>query len=576
LLTVLFLLALISALIVAYFTVATIDLSATRSSLRGIRGFYAAEAGLNVRAEAVRQIFEGYNVPAGASPAVGGGQVPCAPGNGGSGDFACVTHALRQRQSVTWVHERPGNPIPIVVPRGEPYQNLNAMEYRYQLTSTAVGRDARTEAVLEMSVKQRLVPLFQFLAFYNKDLEILPGPATNLSGPIHSNGDLYLDTGASLDIRGQVTTAGSLYRGRKDVDDCRTNDVRVIDPGTLQPLPACSGDRDLLPQATLDAWNGMIRTGVEELMVPPPEALDPTPGQLYWDRADLRVMLDLNLGVAQVRDATGATDAAATATLNGCAGAVGRSNTMRNNREGAMIEMLEVDVERLLDCIHANALMGFGKDLADTTDGGLVFYFGVDGPNAAGQNNYGVRLRNGSELAASAIGAPVIRGLTLVTGQAVYVQGDYNDVAKKPAAVLADSLNILSNNWNDANSTLALGSRPATSTRIFAAFLAGTDVTGGVEGAAGQDDGDYNGGLENFPRFHEDWNGATLTYRGSFVSLNAPQHVDGPWIYGNPYYEAPNRDWDYDTDFDDAANLPPLTPRFTYIRQELHRRRFDL
>jgi hypothetical protein len=576
LLTVLFLMALISALIIAYFTVTAIDLSSTRSSLRGIQGFYAAEAGLNLRAETVRQIFEDYNVPAGTSPANGGGQVPCVGANVGTGDYACVTHPLQRRRTVTYVEETPGNPVAIVVPRGEPYQNLSAMEYRYVLGSTSLGADARTEAVLEMTVKERLVPLFQFLAFYNKDLEILPGPAMNLSGPVHSNGDLYLDTGASLDIRGQVTAADGIYRGRKDADQCGVADVRVLDPAVLQALPACTGQRALIPQTTLDAWNGMIRTGVEPLTVPPPEALDPTPGQLYWDRADLRVMLDLNAGTVQVRDAAGATDGLATAALNGCAGAAVRSNSMFNNREGTLIEMLDVDVERLLDCVHANALLGPGKDLADPSDGGLVVYLGVDGPNAAVQNNYGVRLRNGAELAATAVGAPAIRGLTVVTAQAAYVQGDYNAVAKKPAAVLADSLNVLSNNWNDFNSTLSLGNRQATDTRVFAAFLAGTDVTGGEEGAGGQDQGEYNGGLENYPRFHERWVGATLTYRGSFVSLNEPQHVDGAWSYGDPVYEAPARDWDYDTDFNDAANLPPLTPRFTYIRQELHRRRFEL
>jgi hypothetical protein len=87
--------------------------------------------------------------------------------------------------------------------------------------------------------------------------------------------------------------------------------------------------------------------------------------------------------------------------------------------------------------------------------------------------------------------------------------------------------------------------------------------------------GAYNGGLENYPRFHENWSGRTFTYRGSFVSLGTPRHVDGAWVYGNPQYTAPNRDWDYDTDFNNAANLPPLTPRFVYLRQELFVRRYE-
>jgi len=65
-----------------------------------------------------------------------------------------------------------------------------------------------------------------------------------------------------------------------------------------------------------------------------------------------------------------------------------------------------------------------------------------------------------------------------------------------------------------------------------------------------------------------------LTYRGSFVSLNTPQHVDGAWVYGGMQYQAPNRDWSYDTDFNDASNLPPLSPRFVYLKQELFARQF--
>ena len=52
--------------------------------------------------------------------------------------------------------------------------------------------------------------------------------------------------------------------------------------------------------------------------------------------------------------------------------------------------------------------------------------------------------------------------------------------------------------------------------------------------------------------------------------------MNGGWVYGNPQYYPPSRDWHYDTDFDDAANLPPLSPRFTYIRQELFVRKFEL
>lgn len=575
LVTVLLLLALISALLVGYFALTSVEMTTTGCSLYGVRGFYAAEAGLNIRAKKIRGIFQDYRLPSGTAPVIGGTPPPCEGTNQGTGDLGCEQYALREDLVTTFVEETAGNPVSIAIPRGEPFQNIKAQEYRYIIDSDAEGRDGRTQAVLEMRLKSRLVPLFQFVAFYGKDLEILPGPVMTLSGPVHTNGDLYLDPGAQLDIHGQVTTAGDLYRGRKETDSCNVSLLQVIDPDSLAPLPPCIGGRREYSEADLAPWNGMVRAAVETVNVPPPEAFDPVAGELYWDRADLRIMLDLNGGPSiEARNADGSERAAVTTALASCAAAT-YSGSFYNNREGGFIQMLDIDVVALLNCLHAGLLMGGGKDIDDGTDGGLVWYLGVDGPDSDTLNSYGVRVRNGAELTSLTAGAPAVRGLSIVTNQAIYIQGDFNTIDKKPAAFLADSLNVLSNDWSDADSTLTLGSRLAASTTINAAFLSGTDTTGGVEGAAGQDSGQYNGGLENYPRFHEDWSGRTLRYRGSFVSLNEPRHVNGPWVYGDPYYEAPNRDWDYDTDFDDAANLPPLTPRFTYIRQDLLQRQFD-
>jgi hypothetical protein len=108
---------------------------------------------------------------------------------------------------------------------------------------------------------------------------------------------------------------------------------------------------------------------------------------------------------------------------------------------------------------------------------------------------------------------------------------------------------------------LSDASRNASDTTINTACLAGVDTT---------TSGNYNGGFENYPRFHEDWGGRTLTYLGSFVSLGTPQHVNGPWGgTGNTWniYNPPARVWNYDARFSNVATVPPLTPRFVYVQQ---------
>ena len=96
---------------------------------------------------------------------------------------------------------------------------------------------------------------------------------------------------------------------------------------------------------------------------------------------------------------------------------------------------------------------------------------------------------------------PCVKGLTVVSDQAVYVRGNYNTTDKKPASFLVDSFNVLSTNWDQGlstsspydgrnydtsnlpNLTTTMSSdRVAASTTFNAAVLAGTDTTGGEEG----------------------------------------------------------------------------------------------
>jgi hypothetical protein len=610
-------LAAMSALLAAYLVITRVELATTKSSRDSMSGFYAAEAGLNIRAETIRSIFVGYNTPAGVSPNVGAD--PCSAGNTGTGDMACTTYNFNNRTIPTYVVDHQPGVTPPLIPirQGELYQGLNAQEYVYTADAESLSNDGRTEAILQLRFKSRLVPMFQFAAFYDKDLEILPGPSMNLSGPVHTNRDLYLQSDNVLTINGQVSAGGSIYRGRKNDASCRSNSSRVFDPSAARQLiPSCTS-RTLVGSNHVSAFNGMIKYGVDSVTVPPPEALDPAPGAVYFDKADLRLVLTTGAGFnpvvnvagvttgIEVRNADNTVNAAATTALFGCTAAqannvrtirrnpaggdnsmavVGTSYSFQNRRENRRIRMLDIDMRGLLNCLHSTNWLGMGgKALNDSTEGGLVFFFTASGTDAlTATSPFGVRIRNGATLRSNIGGAPAVRGITVVSDQAVYVQGDYNTTPKIPAAVLADTYHPLSNNFydnaaqnfRDASTLLAVTSRPTNNTTQNTAVMAGTDTTGGQEGAAGQG-GAYNGGLENYPRFHENWTGNTFTYRGSFVSLNRPRRVSGAWLHGNPQYTAPNRNWDYDTSFNNAANLPPITPRFVYLRQELFVRDFD-
>ena len=346
--------------------------------------------------------------------------------------------------------------------------------------------------------------------------------------------------------------------------------------------------------------------------IPPVETFEVGVGNTYFDNADLIVVLYLfdPTPSIEVRNSTGTEGSSGTidSTLSNLldggscdTAATHADETFYNLREETAIEMLDIDMQALLNCIDSNSGT-FGFELDDNTQDGLVFYLSVLGPQSGAVNNYGVRLKNGEILHSTNTGTPTPQGLTIVTDQAAYIQEDYNTPASTsdwvPAAIISDSLNILSNAWsdfendgdgiNDSGGGLACTDdndaacpweeRMATHTNINVAILTGTTSTGNAEG--GIDTGTYNGGMHNLPRFHEVWDSgsntaetdATLTLATSLVSLKQPDHVDGTWRQTQGslwYYQQPIRNWSFETRFRDPEQLPPMTPSVSYLRQEL-------
>ena len=167
-------------------------------------------------------------------------------------------------------------------------------------------------------------------------------------------------------------------------------------------------------------------------------------------------------------------------------------------------------------------------------------------------------------------------GLSIVSENPVYVQGDYNAGANGnfatafvAAAVLGDAVTLLSNNWNDVNSfafPYALGSRTATTTTYRTAIVGGKTIPfkqpGG--GTIGQDFG-TDGGVHNFLRYLENWGGQTLFYKGSIVALFYSHQGAGTFKCCNTVYSPPTRGYSFQTEFLTPSLLPPRTPMFRSI-----------
>jgi hypothetical protein len=227
----------------------------------------------------------------------------------------------------------------------------------------------------------------------------------------------------------------------------------------------------------------------------------------------------------------------------------------------------------LLDTYSANFLgLGFGVVQPGKPPNTPVSCVNVARPNWVSGPRRGVRLVNG------ALGNLPLRpdngqgGFTLASEQPAYVLGNYNANAAgfgdphAAAAVLADTVTLLSNSWRDTSSFTSpatVAGRAAATSYYRLAIASGKNINFPQPAFAGvpQDFG-TDGGVHNFLRYLENWGGQSLNYQGSMVSLFYSQYATGVFKCCGTVYSPPTRAYAFDTDFLDLSKLPPGTPKF--------------
>ncbi|MGO9087479.1 MAG: PilX N-terminal domain-containing pilus assembly protein [Terriglobales bacterium] len=220
----------------------------------------------------------------------------------------------------------------------------------------------------------------------------------------------------------------------------------------------------------------------------------------------------------------------------------------------------------------------------------------VDGGMSAAGVSYLPVMPAASGCTLSAASPTGCGGITVASENPVYVQGNYNSnsadsfwgtanaatptqVAHSAASIIADSVTLLSNQWNDAASmvspdsfSLSNGTNPTINPRTTTAdAYYRMAVSGGKNipfpqpgwNGVGQDFG-TDGGMHNFLRYLENWNN-TLHYNGSLVSMYYSEYDTGTFKCCTVVYNPPTRDYYFDVLFLNPANLPPATPEFQDI-----------
>ena len=167
-------------------------------------------------------------------------------------------------------------------------------------------------------------------------------------------------------------------------------------------------------------------------------------------------------------------------------------------------------------------------------------------------------------------------GFTVAAENPIYVQGNFNATAASvvaepnvPAALMADSITLLSNSWTDALSFRLpndQANRAATAdTGYRFAMITGKSVPFGKPAAGPDIEMGSDGGVHNFMKMLENWGGRNLRYRGSMVSLYYSRQAVSIYRADANVYSPPTRGYNFDTDFLTPALLPPGTPMFRDI-----------
>lgn len=486
------------------------EISITGNELQETRAFYAAEAGLE---DAAAQLHASID---------SNGTTPSYLPSGTDSINNCT---------FTYSTTDMGPATQNVLSNGT-LAGLHALVKSYSIASTGINHLDQGKVELSQTFEMALVPIFQFAVFYGNDLEIAPGPYMKLIGRVHSNGNMWLQAGSNLRMDSYVTASGNIYHGRKGAGGVSSGDVLIKDGnGNYVSMKDGSDWLDAHDSFWYDSsvarWNGRVQDsthGQGRLEVPlngasgdPHKLIERATGNSdsYENKATLKI---INNHAYQLVGGVW-NDVTTDMTNKGIINKI--NNKFYDGRDKKWVDVTEFDVKKLYDSGYAPS-------------NGVVYFADNNGDFPA------LRINNAQELDAP---------LTIASKNPVYTHGDFNSVNKKPAAIMADAVSFLSSAWDDSQSSASKYNRIAVPTTVNASIM-----TGNIETTSSH----YNGGFENLPRFLEVWSNTKFTWSGSMVCLWYSQQANSTW--NGSYYSPPIRDWSYDTDLDDPANLPPEVP----------------
>jgi hypothetical protein len=449
-----------------------------------------------------------------------------------------------------------------------------------------------------------------YAMFYVDDLELQPTAPLTITGPIHTNANLYIGT-SNFTAQGpswpNYPTGGRVEFGSEYINGFSPKDGQHSGTAITAPNFAKS-DASLalsdMPPSQVSpylpfGWNLNLNLSgsaanddsYHELLERPVAGTDPIAGIRYYTQKpyvidtqnvlagnpgtagnSYRILINEGNTAATVDTITiykwdGTTATAVNGgTYNSIAACVTTNKPIADNREGGLVRTTILDVNAFSTLATNGTLSNFSGVLY-IADAGATYQppSGTPVPGTpvtctvggTTENNVvrrGIRLKNGATLKGK---------LTIVSDNPIYIQGDYNT-----------GVNPLSNSgtytsptasgytrWASAiigdaisvlsNNWTVLTDANSTQARPQRVATNTTINAALVSGNNPSNGTTYSGGGENFVRYLEDWgkNSNTFCYYGSMVQLYKSQQATGAWSGTGNQYQAPTQKWYYDINF---------------------------
>ncbi len=176
------------------------------------------------------------------------------------------------------------------------YAGLTFVGNTYQIIANA--QNTNTMYHIVSTVGQQIsfgtIPLFQFAIFYQGDLEMAPGAAMTVSGPVHGNGNIYLDPQSTLVFSNNISAAENIYTNQSPLD----LSIRTFGSVTFDGLESSGVPPLNLPVGTnTDSSNTNVNQNVYGILQLPQASQTPssaTGSNLLYNQADMIIIISNN------------------------------------------------------------------------------------------------------------------------------------------------------------------------------------------------------------------------------------------------------------------------------------------